>query len=147
GGSAMARAADEALIKIHEVLPEEARAQAERVQLHAFAPGLTREVRDRLDALELAARDRAVLRLSYLDGAGAASSRDVQPLGLWFWGKVWTLVAWCRLRGDFRAFRVDRIAGMTRTGETFRPTRGQELPDFYAKMRDQGETPPGVTPD
>ena len=37
---------------------------------------------------------------------------EVRPLGLWFWGKVWTLIAWCELRGDFRAFRIDRIAAI-----------------------------------
>ncbi|TXH82382.1 WYL domain-containing protein, partial [Thauera aminoaromatica] len=26
------------------------------------------------------------------------------------WGQTWTLGAWCELRGDFRSFRLDRIA-------------------------------------
>ena len=147
GGAAMARASEEALIKINDVLPEDARAQAERVQLHSFAPGMTRKVRLRLDTLEAAARDRAVLRLNYVNGAGEATEREVHPLGLWFWGKVWTLVGWCRLRSDFRVFRVDRILALPATGETFREAKGQRLRDFYAKMEAQGEAHPGVEPD
>ncbi len=55
-------------------------------------------------------------------------------LGLWFWGKVWTLVAWCELRDDFRMFRLDRIAGMETDGAPFRPERGKTLADFYRTM-------------
>lgn len=57
--------------------------------------------------------------------------RDVRPLGLWFWGKVWTLVAWCELRNNFRAFRLDRILEAKSAGRIFRPERGKQLADFY----------------
>ncbi|MCG8558928.1 MAG: WYL domain-containing protein, partial [Hyphomicrobiales bacterium] len=60
--------------------------------------------------------------------------RTVRPLGLWFWGKVWTLVAWCELRNDFRMFRLDRIARMQAAGGCFRPERGKTLTDFYRAM-------------
>jgi predicted DNA-binding transcriptional regulator YafY len=40
---------------------------------------------------------------------GGASRRDVEPLCLAFWGQAWTLGGWCRLRVDFRNFRLDRI--------------------------------------
>lgn len=39
--------------------------------------------------------------------------RRVRPLGLFFRGKVWTLVAWCELRRDFRGLRLDRIEECT----------------------------------
>jgi predicted DNA-binding transcriptional regulator YafY len=38
------------------------------------------------------------------------------------------------LRDDFRAFRIDRIAGMTPAGRTFKPERGKQLADFYRRM-------------
>lgn len=44
----------------------------------------------------------------------------MRPLGCFYWGKVWTLAAWCELRNDFRAFRVDRIDTVTVMPETFR---------------------------
>jgi len=58
----------------------------------------------------------------------------VRPLGLWFWGKVWTLVAWCEMRDDFRAFRIDRISAITPTGRPFRHERGKQLADFYRRV-------------
>ncbi len=132
GGAAMAQAAEEALVKIGAVLPEAERARAGAVQVHAFTmPQMDDATRARLDEIERATEARMRLRIAYADEAGVATDRAVRPLGLWFWGKVWTLVAWCELRADFRMFRVDRITGMTADG-TFRDERGKRLADFYA---------------
>ena len=59
-------------------------------------------------------------------------------LGLWFWGRVWTLVAWCELRDDFRMFRIDRIEALGETGRAFKPERGKTLADFYRSMEASG---------
>ena len=134
GGAAMARAAEEALIKIAAVLPEAGRQRAGEIEIHAMAPGLTPDVRARIDEIEQAVEDRRRLFLSYLDAEARPTERTVRPLGLWFWGKVWTLVAWCELRNDFRMFRLDRIRDMDTDGEVFRPERGKTLADFYRTM-------------
>jgi predicted DNA-binding transcriptional regulator YafY len=132
GGAAMARAAEEALVKIEAVLPEDERARANGVQIHAFPTmALDPAARARLDLLDRAIEARTRLALGYADEAGAITQRRVRPLGLVFWGKVWTLVAWCELRQDFRMFRVDRI-GRAEAEGTFRPEKGQTLRDFYA---------------
>jgi len=135
GGVAMAEAAEEALIKIGAVLPEPERDRAERVQVHAFQTGgLDDATRARLDRLERAADTRTRLSIAYKTEDGTDSERTIRPLGLWFWGKVWTLVGWCELRNDFRMFRVDRIGEMEDVG-TFRPEPGKRLQDFYACQR------------
>lgn len=54
----------------------------------------------------------------------------MRPLGVWFWGKVWTAICWCELRQDFRMFRVDRIMALELAGK-FGPEKGQTLRDFY----------------
>ncbi len=131
GGAGMAAAAEEALVKIETVLPADARARAAAVPVHAF--GMMQydaATRARLDLLEQAASARQRLILSYGDAEERLTERPVRPLALWFWGKVWTLVAWCELREDFRMFRADRIRGVTEDG-TFREERGKTLADFY----------------
>lgn len=138
GGAGMARAAAEALVKIEAVLPERLASRTGGIEIHAVAPEMTDEVRAHLDAIEGAVDGRERLELAYHDGEGAASRRMVRPLGLWFWGKVWTLVAWCELRQDFRMFRIDRIAGLEATGETFRLERGRTLADFYRMIEHRG---------
>ena len=39
-----------------------------------------------------------MLAIAYSDEAGKPSTRDVRPLGLWFWGDRWLFVGWCLLR-------------------------------------------------
>lgn len=136
GGAAMARAAEEALVKIETVLPKTERARAKQVEIHAIAWEMTPEVRQRIDDLEIAVEKRICLGLSYLDAEHRPTKRVVRPLGLWFWGKVWTLIAWCELRNDFRMFRLDRIVTMKGTGESFRHEPGKTLADFYRSMED-----------
>ncbi len=143
GGAEMARAAEEALVKIETVLPDEARRRVAGIEIHAFAPEMTPAVRARIDSIEKAVEDRNRLSLAYQDAEAQETKRIVRPLGLWFWGKVWTLAGWCELREDFRIFRLDRIIRMTKTGECFRPERGKTLADFYRAMEqrpmDSGE--------
>ncbi len=133
GGTLMARAAEEALVKIDAVLPDGARDQARAVQIHALTmPQMNAALRARIDALESAVDQRIKLEINYTDQAGSATKRSVRPLGLYFWGKVWTLVTWCELRHDFRMFRVDRIIE-TRSLGPFRPEPDKSLAVFFAR--------------
>ena len=134
GGADMARAAEEALLKIEAVLPPEARARAGQVEVHAIATEMTPDLRARIDEMEAAIEARRRLTFRYRDEAKAQTERTVRPLGLWFWGKVWTLAAWCELRADFRLFRLDRIADATPEPEPFKPEPGKTLRDFYRTM-------------
>lgn len=132
GGAQMAAAAEEALVKIEAVLPDDARARAAKVPIHAFTMSdMSDDVRGLIDRIEAAADGHIRLDLDYADQHGATSRRVIRPLGLWFWGKVWTVVGWCELRQGFRMFRLDRIAGMEDVGP-FKPEKGQTLRDFYA---------------
>jgi predicted DNA-binding transcriptional regulator YafY len=144
GGAAMARAAEEALVKIGSVLPDNEKARIERTEIHSPMWVVSDADRQAIDAIERAVEERKVLTIDYRDESGRGSARDVRPLGLWFWGRVWTLVAWCEMRDDFRTFRIDRIASFACSGRTFKPERGRQLADFYRAMERQegGEGPP-----
>lgn len=132
GGAEMALAAQEALAKIESVLPEEMRKQASQVQIFAPNPHwFTDEERRVIDQVEAAMESRKMLLLHYEKEDGTKSERHVRPLGLWFWGKVWTLIAWCELRNEFRMFRLDRIKSIIETG-TFEHSKGKTITDFYA---------------
>jgi len=142
GGAAMARSAEEALVKIAAVLPDSEKDRIARTEIHAPLYVVSQPDREKIDTIERAIESRTVLTLDYQDEADKSSVRDVRPLGLWFWGKVWTLVAWCELREDFRAFRIDRIACLTLAERTFRQERGKQLADFYRQMEERA---PGGT--
>jgi len=140
GGAAMALAAGEALVKIEAVLPEAARARAQAVPVHAASWEMGDALRARIDEVEAAVEGRRRLVMGYRDGGGGETERVVRPLGLWFWGKVWTLVAWCELRRDFRMFRVDRIGALA-VGERFPVEQGRTLAAFFRRMEEECEDP------
>jgi biotin operon repressor len=117
GGSSMARGAESALEKIAAVVPDAVRARAERLSLHAWG-GIPQGSRHpRHDRRHRGRDGPAASRPHRLyRRGGRASDRVVRPLGLWFWGKVWTLVAWCELARRFpdvpdRPDHGDRRAG------------------------------------
>ena len=140
GGAEMAGAAEEALIKIGAVLPEDARDRAARVQVHAIGWRMSDDLRVQIDRLERAAERGLRLSFAYTDQNGAATQRVVRPLGLWFWGASWTLVGWCELRDDFRIFRLDRMDTVEERA-SFKPERGKRLQDFYRMMEARGDRP------
>jgi predicted DNA-binding transcriptional regulator YafY len=134
---ALAAQAEAALGKILSVLPLNVRAAAE--SLAVYAPtggpnGVSQHTLQTLQATREAVHQQHKLRLSYLDGAGLPSDRVVRPLGCFFWGKVWTLAAWCETRNDFRNFRVDRIKTLTVTEDRFTHQPGKTLADLLRKV-------------
>ena len=140
GGAAMARAAEEALVKIGAVLPDAERHRLDQTRI--YAPPMDQigaAERQRIDRINKAIEAGDVLRIDYRDAGEAPSLRDVRPLGLWFWGKVWTLVGWCELRDDFRMFRLDRMVALDATERRFKPERGRSLTDFFRMMELSGD--------
>jgi predicted DNA-binding transcriptional regulator YafY len=83
--------------------------------------------------------ERRKLRLRYQNEKGEESERVVRPLGAFFWGKSWTVAAWCELRNDFRNFRLDRIVGLTATEETFEEEPGRRLRDYLRQIGEFAE--------
>jgi predicted DNA-binding transcriptional regulator YafY len=118
-GARLADSATTALLKIEAVLPSALRERAAHTRI--FAP-VWRD-QHQLDFAAMIERLHAaivanhVLQLNYRDESGRVSARAVEPLCLSFWGGAWTLGAWCRLRGDFRNFRPDRMDTCEPTGE------------------------------
>lgn len=87
-----------------------------------------------LSRVQMAMAERRVMRLGYKDAArGEATSREVEPLGLVFYLDHWHLIAWCRLRGDVRDFRVDRILECDLLAEPSPPRADFDLADYLSR--------------
>src|SRR6266511_3016969 len=81
-----------------------------------------------LRAVERAVLERRVLCLDYRDKHGHSTvARPVEPLGFIGSERDWYLVGWCRLRGELRVFRLDRIGTIEVTAERSPP---REPPAF-----------------
>ncbi|MDJ0840293.1 MAG: YafY family protein [Acidobacteriota bacterium] len=125
----LARAADRALQKILNVLPQERRDGWRRTPI--FAPQFRADAMEIMTPVRAAVNEYRKLRLDYARADGTPSQRTIRPLGLFFWGRKWTVVGWCELREGFRQFRLDRIASIEVLAETFRDEAGKTLNDFF----------------
>ncbi|HSV46564.1 MAG TPA: YafY family protein [Ramlibacter sp.] len=139
---ALASSAEDALGKILSVLPVDARAAAEALAVFAPTGGLPPPAQRTLQTLREAAQERRKVFINYKDLSDKPSERTLRPLGCFYWGKVWTLAAWCEQRQDFRSFRVDRVSYVRRLDEQFRDEPGRTLADLVrldkARARDKG---------
>lgn len=87
-----------------------------------------------LSTVQQAMAEGCVLRLNYLGAArGEPTERLVEPRGLVFYLDHWHLIAWCRLRGDMRDFRVDRIVRCETLPEPIPPHPDFNLNQHIAK--------------
>jgi predicted DNA-binding transcriptional regulator YafY len=132
GDPALARASESILSKVAGVLPKELEPLLADARL--FVPNTKSGARS---AAGLAvAREALVaqrrIQLKYANERGEASERTVRPLGVFFWGKTWTLAAWCEMRTGFRNFRLDRISEAT-LGDRFEDEPGRTLRDMLAQ--------------
>ena len=137
GGHAMARGARDALSKIEAVLPRAGDAEAALARLSVPAPVMEDRTRSHVDALDAAVRDRRIVEIGYRSLEDAASERRVHPLGLFFWGAVWTVCGWCELRRDFRVFRLDRIERLRVSDERFEAAEERSLATFIARTTER----------
>ena len=130
----LALSAEASLSKIMSILPSSARTAAEGLSLYAPTLKLDAATQQNLQTLREASQKKKKVKLSYHDLSDKTSQRMVRPLGCFFWGKVWTLAAWCETRQDFRSFRLDRMTQITLLKTTFALEAGKGLADFLRQV-------------
>jgi predicted DNA-binding transcriptional regulator YafY len=65
--------------------------------------------------------------------------RVLEPLGLCFYSISWHLIAYCRLRNEYRDFRVDRIKKLTLRAEIFKPCEKITVREYFQKYADSSD--------
>lgn len=91
--------------------------------------------------LQNAIVSRRVIEINYYSPyKDQLTRRKVEPLGLLLRGNNWYLAGWCRLRTDYRMFRVDRIKNHKRTSEQLLDPPQHTLKEFYEQgLREEQE--------
>lgn len=120
----LAESYQRAITKIRAVLPEAAKARASLLDERLFSRRSERDTAPNttlLMPLQLALTQRMVVRISYTNEAGNLSQRSIEPFALYTTKGNWILLAYCRLRKAFRAFRLDRISTYQTLSKTFPP--------------------------
>ncbi|MDO1447897.1 YafY family protein [Rhodocytophaga aerolata] len=76
---------------------------------------------DFLTTIQQAIVKKCTLLLEYFSYYNEATTkREVDPIGISYYGEGWHLIAFCHLRQDYRDFRADRIIQLTNTGRMYK---------------------------
>lgn len=87
-----------------------------------------------ISSLQKAIVHRFVIKIRYKAySTDTETERNIEPLGMVFYGNTWHLIAFCRLRKDYRDFRTDRINTFTITDEKYIARPDFILKDFLKK--------------
>ena len=85
------------------------------------------------DLLREAILHHIPISFDYYSAEGEATSRTIEPVRLSFKGMAWYIQGWCRLRQDFRTFKLNRMDAVSLCeGEHFTPRELPPLPDQIA---------------
>ncbi len=131
-------AATTLLAKVEHSLPKRLVDVLNSSKLDVPVSLLDKNVENAITLLRRSISRKQRVEFAYRDEQGRSSERRVRPLELSFWGKVWTLTAWCELRDDFRNFRLDRIDALELTGQYFLEESGKSLEAYYQVLQAQG---------
>lgn len=85
-----------------------------------------------LSDLQFALTNFYLIRMDYTNEANESSNRLIEPFALMNSKENWILLAWCRLRTEFRFFRLDRIQKLDVLSEKFTPHK-MTLQEFFDK--------------
>jgi predicted DNA-binding transcriptional regulator YafY len=65
--------------------------------------------------------EKKVMAINYFaNHSQENTSRNVEPVGIFYYGSNWHLLAFCQLRNDYRNFRIDRISQTVSTPLPFK---------------------------
>ncbi|HVP07002.1 MAG TPA: YafY family protein [Candidatus Acidoferrum sp.] len=82
--------------------------------------------------LEEAVSANRCLELEYDSIRSGPVTRVVEPYFIVFRARAFYFVAYCRLRQDFRTFRLDRIISLKPLSEQFTPRKGVSAESYFA---------------
>jgi predicted DNA-binding transcriptional regulator YafY len=111
--------------KIDQALPEDRVPASTGWGLALFPFADTAAGIRHMPAVRDAIRTRKKLRLTYTESDGSLFETVVRPLKIDYWGRVWTLSAWCERSKSLRNLRIDRISDLTELPVGFRPMARQ----------------------
>lgn len=136
---------ENAIIKIKAVLKD---SQKEKTELLANRIQIRDNIRNEktsnyLIQLQSTIANFQVVEIDYYSLENQQTQRDIEPFALFTTQDNWLLIAYCRLRSDFRSFRLDRIESLRIKGAFFEPHK-ITLEEYFEECRNKWQTTPDI---
>jgi predicted DNA-binding transcriptional regulator YafY len=136
---------DGALYKIKAVLRGTDKDYVEKLTSHIhiterkFAPG-EEAGQQHLSNIQHAIVHRKCIRIHYKSTYKEETTvRIVEPIGLYYYSNSWHLISWCKLRKDYRDFRVDKITSLTITDDCFDAGTHPSLKEYIDTIQNKAQ--------
>lgn len=125
----------EAIDKIKAVLRQSEKDKANLlVERTRFEQNINRERNsNNISQIQQAITNLNLLNINYTNESSQSSNRLIEPFALMSTTENWLLIAWCRLRGEFRFFRLDRIEKIEMMAEKFKQ-HDMTLQEYFDKF-------------
>lgn len=123
----------EAIEKIKAVLRQDTKDKANLIADRTRFEYYTNRERtsSNLSEMQFALANFILVKIEYTNEANQTTTRLIEPFAL-LSTENWLLVAWCRMRNEFRSFRLDRIQRFQLLSENFTPHK-MTLQEFFDK--------------
>lgn len=139
GDPVLAGAAQNALSKLQARLPERQAHRLRHAILTARRYHKTPQPGIDVHQLRKATWQENTIRFAYVDAQERSTQRRADPLAICYLDASHCLLAFCHLRKDFRAFRLDRMRDLDVTGQSFRPRRVPMLRKFRKQLEAESQ--------
>ncbi len=119
----LVKSASRAIEKIKSILRYSQKGNADLLADRIYFGGNNQQERssDNLMLIQSALINYQVLKIDYFSSEKKRTSRNIEPFAIYSINGNFLLIAYCRLRNDFRAFRIDCIEKILPKDETFTP--------------------------
>jgi len=142
--SSLSRDYEAAITKIKAILQQETKEKVELLANRiAISPAIVRHPESSsLTSIQNALTSFQVLEITYQSKQdGKVTKRQVEPFALYFsLNESWLLIAYCRLRKDFRMFSLDSILKINQLNLSFQPHQ-LTLAAYLAEKQKNFNTP------
>nr|WP_321236737.1 YafY family protein [uncultured Psychroserpens sp.] len=123
-----------AIEKIKAILRYSQKGNADLLADRIYFSGNNNEEKtsNNLMQIQSAITQNKALTIDYLSSENKLTNRNIEPFAIYSIHGDFLLIAFCRLRNDFRHFRLDFIKKLTTKSETFAP-RKMTIKEYFEK--------------
>jgi predicted DNA-binding transcriptional regulator YafY len=96
------------------------------------------------DIMKAIAESRAIEIQYFAASKEEWTTRLVHPINLWHYSMGWHLIGFCKLRNDYRDFRLDRMKSISITNQKFKKPKDTSVHTYFKKMAETQELYPAT---
>lgn len=141
--SSFVKSYTEAILKIKAVLRNSTKEKVDLLSKRIHIRGKQKQevTSHYLSTIQIAITNCYLVSIKYQSELDKVTQRVIEPLALYSTQENWILVAYCRLRKEKRAFRLDRIQSLTVLDQTF-PASDFTLQQYFEECKAKYYTTP-----